>query len=61
MYSSVLSLTLALGGGGWSVPRPSHFTPGNDLVPIVQEAGLAPGLVQKGAEKPRPHRHRLCT
>ena len=31
--------------GGWvvsSTPRP-HFTPGRDPVPIVQEAGWAPG------------------
>jgi hypothetical protein len=27
-YSSTLSLTLALDGGGWSTPRPGHFTPG---------------------------------
>jgi len=27
MYSSTLSLTLALNGGGWSVPHPSCFTP----------------------------------
>ena len=26
-------------GGGWSTPRPGRFTPGNDPVPIVQEAG----------------------
>ena len=26
MYSSTLSLTLALDGGGWSMPRPGHFT-----------------------------------
>ena len=37
---------------GWVVnvtPRP-HFTPGKDPVPIVQEAGWAPGPVWKGAE-----------
>ena len=37
---------------GWEVsvmPRPL-FTPENDPVPIVQEAGWAPGLVWKGAE-----------
>jgi hypothetical protein len=36
MYSSTLSLTSALDGGGWSTPRPGRFTPGNDPVPIVQ-------------------------
>jgi hypothetical protein len=34
-YSSTLSLTLALDGAGWSTPRPGHFTPGKDPVPIV--------------------------
>ena len=38
-YSSTLSLTSGLEGGGWSTPRPGRFTPGNDAVPIVQEAG----------------------
>jgi hypothetical protein len=34
--------TSALGGGGWSAPRPGRFTPGKDPVPTVQEAGWAP-------------------
>jgi len=37
-----------------NTPRP-HFTPGKDPVPIVQEAGWAPGPVCKGG-KSRPHR-----
>jgi hypothetical protein len=40
---------------GWvvcSTPRP-YFTPGKDPVPIVQEAGWAPGLVWTGG-KSRP-------
>jgi len=37
-----------------SRPRP-HFTPGKDPVPIVQEAGWAPGPVRTGG-KSRPHR-----
>jgi hypothetical protein len=28
--------TSALGGGGWSAPRPGRFTPGKDPVPIIQ-------------------------
>ena len=36
-----------------STPRP-HFTPGKDPVSILQEAGLAPGLVWTGG-KSRPH------
>ena len=42
---------------GWvvsSTPRP-HVTPGKDPVPIVQEAGWAPGPVWTGG-KFRPHR-----
>jgi hypothetical protein len=35
----LLFLTSALDGGGWSTPRPGRFIPGNDPVPIVQEAG----------------------
>ena len=41
-------------GRGISVtPRPL-FTPGKDLVPIVQEAGWAPGPVWTGAENLAP-------
>jgi len=42
---------------GWvvsSTPRP-HFTPGKDTVPILLEAGWAPGLIWTG-RKSRPHR-----
>ena len=42
---------------GWvvsSTPRP-HFTPWKDPVPILQEAGWAPGSVWTGG-KSRPHR-----
>jgi len=35
MYSFTLSLTSALGGGGWSTPRPDSFTNGKETVPIV--------------------------
>jgi hypothetical protein len=31
----------ALGGRGWSAPRSGLFTPGNNLILIVPEAGLA--------------------
>ena len=37
-----------------STPRP-HFTPGKDPVPILQEAGWAPGPIRTG-RKSRPHR-----
>ena len=55
-YSSTLSLTSAVDGGGWSTPRPGSFTPGKDPLPIVQEAGWAPGPVWKGAENLTPLR-----
>jgi hypothetical protein len=42
MYSSTLPSTSVLDGGGrWSAPRSGRFTPGKDLVPVVQEAGWA--------------------
>ena len=41
-----------------STPRP-HFTPGKDLVPILQEAGWAPGPVWMGG-KSRPHRDSIA-
>ena len=41
-------------GGGWSAPRPGSYTPGKDPVPIVQEAGWAPGPVWTGAENLAP-------
>jgi len=33
---------------------PGHFTPGKDKVPIVQEAGWAPGPFWTGAENIAP-------
>ena len=34
-YSSTLSLTSVLvGGGAWSTPQPGRFNPGKDPVPI---------------------------
>ena len=37
-------------GGGELALRRGRFTPGKDPVPIVQEAGWAPGPVWTGAE-----------
>ena len=53
-YTSTLPSTSALDGGGWSTPSSGRFTPGKDPVPIVQEAGQAPGLVWTGAENLGP-------
>ena len=43
-------LNIGVRSGEWSTPRPGRFTPGKDTVPIVQEAGWAPGPVRTGAE-----------
>ena len=48
---------------GWvvsSMPQP-HFTPGRGPVPILQEAGWAPGPVCRGAENLVPTRIRSRT
>jgi hypothetical protein len=50
MRSPTLSFASALDGDGWSTPRPGRFTPGKDPVPIVKEAGRAPGPFWTGAE-----------
>jgi len=47
-------LTTALEGGEGLASRPGHFTPGKVLVPLVQEAGWAPGPVWTGAENLAP-------
>jgi len=54
-YSSILSLTSALDGGGWSMPRPGRFTPGKEPVLIVQEVGWAPGQVWTRAGNLNPN------
>ena len=54
MYSSTIPSASVLDGGGCSTPRPGRFTPGKDPVPIVQEAGWAPGPVWTGAEDLTP-------
>jgi hypothetical protein len=46
--------TAALGGGGWSAPRPGRITPGKDPVPIVQEAGWTPGPIWTCAKNLAP-------
>jgi hypothetical protein len=47
-------MTATLEGAEWSAARPGRFTPGKDPVPILQEAGWAPGLVWTGG-KSHPH------
>jgi len=48
-------MTSALDGGGEQPHAPAASTPGKDRVPIVQDAGWAPGPVWTGG-KCRPHR-----
>ena len=48
-------MAAALEGGEWSAARPAALYPGKDPVPILQEAGWAPGPVWTGG-KSRPHR-----
>jgi hypothetical protein len=43
-------MAAALEGGEWSAARPGRFTPGKDPVPIVQEAGWAPGPIWTGGQ-----------
>ena len=47
-------MTSALRWGGWSAPRPGRFTLGKGPVPIILEAGWAPGPVWTGAEDLAP-------
>jgi len=46
---------LRAGWGGWLTPRPGRLTPRNVPVPIVYEAGGAPGPVWTGAENLAPN------
>ena len=55
MYSANLSLTSALDLGGWSTPRPGRYTPVKYTVPVLWEAGWAPGLAWTGAENLAPN------
>jgi hypothetical protein len=47
---SLLSVTSAPDGSGKLTPRPHHYIPRNDTVPIVQEAGWGTGPIRRGAE-----------
>ena len=54
MYSSTLSLTLALDGVCGQRRAPAALPPEKEPVPIVQETGWAPGLVWTGSENFSP-------
>jgi hypothetical protein len=56
-YSSTLSLTSALGGGGWLTPPPAALTQVITQLTIVQDAGWGPragakNLTYKGIRSP---------
>jgi hypothetical protein len=51
---AVLFLDLGTSRGGWSAPRPGHFNPRKELVPIVQEARWALGPVWTCAKNLAP-------
>jgi hypothetical protein len=53
-YSSTLSITSALHVLGGQRHAPAALPPERDPVPIVQEAGWAPGQVWTGAENLAP-------
>jgi hypothetical protein len=59
-YSCTLSLISALDGRGWLTPSPGRFSPGNDTVSTVQEAGWAPGPVWTGTENVASHRDSMA-
>ena len=52
-------MTSALDGVDGQRHAPAAFTPAKDQVPIVQEAGWAPGPVWIGAENLAPHRNSI--
>ena len=57
--SSTLSLTSALYGGGWSMPRPDRFNPLKEtLNPLYRTMGGAQGRSRRGRKiKPPPGFH----
>ena len=52
-----LSLTSALGEGGWSAPYPGRFTPRNSPCNHCTGDWVGLGAGQDGGRKSRPHRH----
>jgi len=56
MYSSTLSLTSAVDGGGWSTPSPSRFIPGKETrYPVYRRLGGPQGRSGRARKiSPRP-------
>ena len=56
---ALLSMTAGIERGEWSAARPArNLPPGKNPLPILQEAGWAPGPVWTG-RKSRPHRNSI--
>jgi hypothetical protein len=56
MYSSTFSVTSTLYGDGWSKTCPGRFTPGNDTIHIIMEAGWVPGSRPRRVRKSPSYR-----
>jgi hypothetical protein len=56
MYSSTLSSTSALDGGGLSTPRPGCFNPGKDARYTCYRRLVGPYSRSGGVRKSRPYR-----
>jgi hypothetical protein len=54
-YSSTLSSTLALDGGGWSIPSPGHFTPRKDTQYPLYRRLVGPRVSLDECRKSHPH------
>ena len=56
MYSSTLPSTSALDGGGWSTPRPAHFTIGERHGTLCIRSWVGPRDGMDGGGKSRSNR-----
>jgi hypothetical protein len=57
----VFLLTSALDRGGWSMPRPGRFTPGEDPLPIVRRLGGSQGQSGRVGKMSSPQGFNLRT
>ena len=55
VYSSTVPLTLALDGGGWSVPHPGRFTPPESPGTHFIGGWVGPRAGLDGFREPRTH------
>ena len=60
LFSSTLSLTSALDGGGWSTPRSGRFTPGKETrCPLYRRLGGPQGRSGQVRKISPPHRESI--